>query len=153
MKLLTTLTLLLFLLSFWSCDKITVEKNDLPQGFSVSQIIGTWKVISITSDKPYDWDGNGTVERDIYSTWNACEKDNLFQFNNNYSGSYKLNCNETKSGSWGLSNTNILFWAVDGSANLYETIIYMSTSTMKTEVETVQSNGEKYTLSKVWKLQ
>jgi hypothetical protein len=42
---------------------------------------------------------------------------------------------------------------VDGSANLYETIIYMSTNTMKTEVETVQSNGEKYVLSKVWKLQ
>lgn len=153
MKLLTTLTLLLYLLTSLSCNKSTVEKNDLPQGFSVSQIIGTWKVTALSSDKAYDWNGDGTLEKDIYNTWSPCEKDNLFQFESSYAGSYKLNCNETKTGTWGLSNTNLLFWAVNGSPNVYETIIYMSTNTMKTEVVTAQSNGQLYTLSKVWKLQ
>ena len=136
-----------------SCYKIETEANNLPQGFSVSQIIGTWKILGMSSDKAYDWDGNGTAESDIYSTWPDCQKDNLYQFNSNYSGSYKLSCNETKTGAWRLDGTITLVWKASGSAEMYEKIVYLTSDTMKTQISIKQPNGETYTITKLWKLQ
>src|SRR3569833_3044301 len=136
-----------------SCYKIETEANNLPQGFSVSQIIGTWKILGMSSDKAYDWDGNGTAESDIYSTWPDCQKDNLYQLNSNYSGSYKLSCNETKTGAWRLDGTITLVWKASGSAEMYEKIVYLTSDTMKTQISIKQPNGETYIITKLWKLQ
>jgi hypothetical protein len=96
---------LIMLLFCLACNKITVERNTNPQGYADSQMVGTWKVISLKSDKPFDWDGNGTKETDIYSTLSPCDKDNLYQFGPSKTGVYKLTCSTTKSGTWQLSNT------------------------------------------------
>ncbi len=136
-----------------SCYKIETEANSLPQGYSVSQIIGIWKVMSVNSDKAYDWDGNGSKETDIFNTWTDCKKDNLYQFNDNYSGNFKLDCNNAKDGTWYLSGTNILVWGPIGSSLEFEKIIYMSTDTMKTQTQVTNPDGQVYIISKIYKLQ
>jgi len=136
-----------------SCYKIETEANSLPQGYSVSQIIGIWKVMGISSDKSYDWDGNGSKETDIYSTWTDCKKDNLYQFNDNYSGNFKLDCNTVKDGTWFLNGINILAWGPIGSSLEFEKIVYMSTDTMKTQIQVTNPDGQVYIISKIYKLQ
>ena len=59
---------LLFLL-FSGCKRVTVEANDNPQGYADSQVVGSWKITEILSDKAYDWDGNGTKEKDVFATY------------------------------------------------------------------------------------
>ena len=148
------LFMLLFCILFLqSCYKVEVEANTLPQGYSVAQIIGAWKITGVSSDKLYDWDGNGTTEKDIYATWSDCLKDNLYQFNSNYSGTYKLTCTDSKTGSWRLDGTVTLAWKAGGSAEVYEKIISMTSDTMKTETQSTQSNGQTYIITKVWTLQ
>jgi hypothetical protein len=151
LSILTALFFSMFL--FVSCYKIETEANSLPQGYSVSQIIGTWKIIGVTSDKAYDWDGNGSTEKDIYNTWNDCKKDNLYQFNSNYSGLYRLECGTSQEGTWYLGGTTILAWSTIGSSLEYEKIVYMTTDTMKTESQLLNPDGQTYNIIKVWKLQ
>ncbi len=138
---------------FPSCYKVEVEANNLPQGYSVAQLIGKWKITAISSDKAHDWDGNGTSETDIYSTWSACQKDNLYQFNTNYSGTYKLNCADTKTGTWRLDGTTTLVWAPSGSTSSFEKITYLTSDTFKTETYITLSNSQTYKITKVWSLQ
>lgn len=145
------MTCILFSLFILSCYKVEVERNNLPQDYSVAQIIGTWKITDIKSDKAYDWDGNGVAETNIYGTWTDCQKDNLYQFNQNYSAIYKLSCSETKTGTWRLDN-KMLIWNADGMTGVYEKIIYLITDTMHTQ-STAIINGEVYTITKVWKFQ
>ncbi|MGZ3839414.1 MAG: DUF5004 domain-containing protein [Flavisolibacter sp.] len=152
-SLLQALVIICLSLLMGSCYKITTEANALPQGFSVSQVIGTWKVEGLSSDKPYDWDGNGTAETDVYSTWSACEKDNLYTFNSDYSGNYRFSCSSTKLGAWRLDGTVTLVWIASGSPETYEKIVYLTSDTMKTQITIKQSNGQTYSLTKVWKLQ
>jgi hypothetical protein len=143
---------LLLLLLFTSCYKVEVERNDLPQGYSVAQLIGVWKVTAVSSDKANDWDGNGTAENDIYSTWPDCKKDNLYQFNSNYTGSYKLDCSDTKAGTWRLDGTVTLVWTPSGSAAAYEKIIYLTSNTFKTEYN-LNLPTQTYKITKTWLLQ
>jgi hypothetical protein len=147
------LCLLFSLLLLSSCYKVEVERNDLPQGYSVAQLVGLWKVTGISSDKANDWDGNGTSETNIYSTWPDCLKDNLYQFNSNYTGTYKLSCSDTKTGTWQLDGTVTLVWAPSGSATTYEKIIYLTSDTFKTETNITLPNSETYKITKVWSLQ
>ena len=146
-------SLLLLIIFFASCYKVEVEKNALPQGFSVAQIIGTWKITAVTSDKAFDWDGNGTAETDIYSTYTDCQKDNLHQFNQDYSASFKFSCSDTEAGTWRLDGTITLVWAAAGSPTIFEKIVYLTTDTMKTERIITQANGTSYTVTTTWKFQ
>jgi hypothetical protein len=148
-----SLLLIFSIIIYTSCYKIETEANSLPQGFSVSQIIGTWKITGITSDKAYDWDGNGSTEKDIYSTWSDCKKDNLYQFNSNYSGIYKLDCSTIKDGTWYLNGTTVLAWSPIGTSLEFEKIVYLTTNTMKTQIQLTNPNGQIYTIIKEWKLQ
>lgn len=144
---------LLLITIFPSCYKVEVEANDRPQGFSVAQLVGKWKITAISSDKANDWDGNGTMETDIYDTWSACQKDNLYQFNSNYSGTFKLNCSDTKTGTWHLDGTTTLVWAPSGSVSSFEKITYLTSDIFKSETFLSFSNGQTYTITKTWSLQ
>ena len=144
---------ILLIIIFPSCYKVEVEANSRPQGFSVAQLIGKWKITGISSDKANDWDGNGTSETDIYSTWPACQKDNLYQFNSNFSGTYKLNCSDTKTGTWQLDGGITLVWAPSGSASFFEKITYLTSDTFKTETYLTLSNSQTYKITKTWSLQ
>ena len=90
-----------------SCnDHLKIEKNDDPQGYADSQFVGSWKVTALNCDVAYDWNNDGTTERDIYSTWSPCEKDNLYTFTADTAtdgykkGTFKINCSVTKTGQW-----------------------------------------------------
>ena len=144
---------LLVITLFSSCYKVEVEKNDLPQGYSVAQLIGVWKITGISSDKAYDWDGNGTTEKDIYSVWSSCEKDNLYQFNSNYSGTYKLSCSDTKSGTWRLDGTVTLVYSPSGSPAVYEKITYLTSNSFRSESNLSLPNGQFFKITKLWSLQ
>ena len=147
MRLFTTILAAIILLM--SCKKITVERNTSPQGYSVAQIIGTWKITAASSDKAYDWNGDGVPEKNIYAAWTDCRKDNLFTFNQGYSSSYKISCNDTKGGSWKLDGITIIMLP-DGMATLYENIDTLTSNQIKT-IATVQPvPGDYYKISKTW---
>src|SRR5688572_33382679 len=109
--------LYLFLAGFIlnSCnDHLEIEANNNPQGYADSQLVGLWKVTALTSNAPYDWDGNGTTETDVYSTWSDCQKNNLYRFDGNKTGVYQLNCNTTHGGVWQIFNVQQLEYTPDG---------------------------------------
>jgi len=132
-----------------SCGKnITVDKNDDIQGYSDSQVIGTWKITAVTSDKPYDWDRNGTKETNIFSTYTACEKDNLYQFFPQKTGLFKLNCNAANPGNWQLSTTSLSF-TPDGGFSEMHTITEM-TSVFFKSTKRVQFGAEVFVVTSTW---
>ena len=94
------LVILCICIPVWSChkkqseDQITSERTAL--------LLGSWKLVSMTSDKPFDWDNNGTIETDYYSTLTTCEKDKLITFSTPSQGLHKLACNESKDFNWEL---------------------------------------------------
>jgi hypothetical protein len=103
------LILYLFILVFFisSCnDHLKIEKNDDPQGYADSQFVGSWKITALSCDVAYDWNNDGTTERDIYSTWSPCERDNLYTFTGDTAsggykkGTFKINCSVNKTGVW-----------------------------------------------------
>lgn len=133
-------SLLIGIIIFCSgCKRITVEKNSLPQGYSVAQIIGYWKVTAIESDKLYDWDGNGVRERDIYSTWNDCAKNNRYEFYQDATASYKITCSTITPGEWKLEGI-VLEFIPTGSSSEFETIIALTSNRFETE-RTIQLNN------------
>ncbi len=132
-----------------SCGKnITVDKNDDLQGYADSQVIGTWKITALTSDKPFDWDRNGTKETDIFSTYTACEKDNLYQFFPAKTGNFKLNCNASNPGTWQLYNSSLNF-TPDGGFSELHTITGMSSNSF-TSTKRVQFGAEVFVVTSTW---
>ncbi len=144
-----TLCLSIAVLNF-SCYRVTTEKNTQPQGYSVAQIIGTWKITGISSDKAYDWGGNGVAGTNIYSTWTNCQRDNLYKFSADYTGSYKRNCSELKEGTWLLSDNNILIYASNGQTSEYEKITALTSNFIKTVSNKQVANGQVFVITKEW---
>jgi len=146
------LILCLFVLS--GCrDHLKIERNNNPQGYADSQVVGNWKVTAYNSDLPYDWDGNGSVETDIYSTWSACQKDNLYTFVGDKTGTFKLNCSATNPGTWLILNTSILVYTPTGMPSEAETFISMTSVEFKTARKVVATSGQELTLTKTWSRQ
>ena len=84
-----TLVILSTALIFASCSKTgVINNNNGPQTLE-----GTWAIRSITSDRPYDWNGDGRGETDIYSTYTNCQRDIVIVFQNNGYGQMRQGCN------------------------------------------------------------
>ncbi len=130
-----------------ACKRITVDKNSLPQGYSVAQIIGNWKVTAIESDKLYDWDGDGDRERDIFSTWTDCAKDNRYEFYQGGTASYKITCSSTSAGTWDLEGI-VLEFIPNGSSSEFETITALTSNRFETERTIQLTNGLFYKITK-----
>ena len=143
---------LLFLL-FSGCKRVTVEANDNPQGYADSQVVGIWKITEILSDKAYDWDGNGTKEKDVFATYSDCEKNMLYQFIQDKTGIYQLNCNTTKNGTWLILNTLYLVWTAEGSAQRNEKISNMTSNQFYTSRTMQIVLGETITITSKWQRQ
>ena len=137
-----------------SCKRVTVEANDNPQGYADSQVVGSWKITSIKSDKAYDWDGNGVSETDILGTFTECSKDMLFTFEPNKTGVYKLNCSITKNGTWQIINTQHLVWQAEGGSAQQEQLANMTSNKFNT-IRKVQFTlgGDIYTVTTTWERQ
>lgn len=145
--------LLLIVLFFSGCKRVTVEANDNPQGYADSQVVGTWKITEILSDKAYDWDGNGTKEKDVLATYDDCEKNMLYQFIQDKTGVYQLNCNTTKNGTWLILNTLYLVWRPEGNAQRNEKISQMTSNQFYTSRTMQILLGETITITSKWERQ
>ena len=122
-----------------SCNEhLKIEKNNDPQGYADSQFVGSWKITALSCDVSYDWNNDGTTERDIYSTWSPCERDNLYTFTADTAmdaykkGTFKINCSVTKPGEWQIivdtmpPKTHNLVYSLSGLGPESEIVINMT---------------------------
>jgi hypothetical protein len=139
-----------------SCnDHLKIEKNNDPQGYADSQFVGSWKITAVSCDVAYDWNNDGSTERDIYSTWSSCERDNLFTFTGDTAmggykkGTFKINCSVTKTGLWQIINTKDLVYTPLSLSTESERVIYMSSIQFQS-VLLLTLNGQNATITKTW---
>lgn len=139
-----------------SCnDHLKIEKNNDPQGYADSQFVGSWKVTALSCDVSYDWNNDGITERDIYGTWSACERDNLYTFTGDTlsdakkKGTFKINCSVTKTGEWQIVDTNYLVYSPLGLGPESEKVVNM-TSVQFQSVLLLTLNGLPATVTKTW---
>jgi len=91
---------LLLVVLFSSCQKSDVITD--PQSLD-----GTWIVTGITSDRVYDFNGDGRPETDIYGSYNSCQRDIAVTFDQNGYGQMRQGCNAYwQNITWQLSNNN-----------------------------------------------
>lgn len=55
---------------------------------------GQWRITAHTANPGFDWDNDGTVSTDIYSQYDACEKDDYYVFKSD--GTFEYNEGPTK---------------------------------------------------------
>jgi hypothetical protein len=72
---------------------------------------GPWYLTAHTSNPAYDWNDDGTPETDLYSVYDACEKDDAITYKAD--GSYETNegaikcdpdASQTETGFWSFTN-------------------------------------------------
>jgi hypothetical protein len=136
-------------------DHLKIEKNNDPQGYADSQFVGSWKIVAASSDVAYDWNNDGSPERDIYGTWSPCQRDNLFTFTADTAsgayktGTFKINCSVTKSGVWQIVDTVYLIYTPLGLGTESELVVNM-TSVQFQSVLLLTLNGQPATITKTW---
>lgn len=143
--------MLLFLIS---CSrKSSSDLTNEVQGYADSQLVGTWKITAYTSDLPFDWDGNGSTETNIYTLWTACQKDNLFRLESNKTGNFRISCSTTADGNWQIVNSRHFYYAINGFIPDSEKIISMTSVQFRTTLDVTTSSGLNLTLTKTWSRQ
>jgi len=55
---------------------------------------GDWKIISVIANPPFDYDGDGIDDSEIFPLYDACEKDDYYTFKSN--GILEVNAGSTK---------------------------------------------------------
>jgi hypothetical protein len=134
-----------------SCDEhLRIDANEDPQGYADSQFVGSWKITAVESDVPWDYDNNGTSETNIFLTWSNCQKDNLYSFVGDKTGTFKFDCNNTKIGSWEIAQTKYLNYRPVGASAESEKVIQMTSVQFKTTIALTLSNGQPATITKTW---
>lgn len=135
-----------------SCTSKIDDNNDIndPQGYADSQFIGTWKVTAAESDVAWDYDNNGTSETNIFLTWTACQKDNLYTFSADKTGIFKLDCNNNKNGSWQVVATQYLNYTPIGLTTESEKVVQMTSVQFKSTLAITLSNGQPANITKTW---
>ena len=90
----------LAIVGFTSCQKNDIVADE-------RNIEGTWSVTGITSDRAYDFNGDGRTETDIYGSYNSCGRDIVVVFDRNGYGQMRQGCNSPwQNTTWRLSNGN-----------------------------------------------
>jgi len=136
---------------FYSCKAHFIDpNNNHPQGYADSQIVGSWKITAISSDVLNDWNGDGKAEKDIYATWSTCQKENVYSFAPDKTGSFKLSCSTTEPGSWEIINTQYLNYSSPAMGIESEKMIAMTAIEFKTTKAFTLSNVQPATITKTW---
>lgn len=134
-----------------SCNRhLDNNQNNNPQGYADSQLIGSWKITGYSSSQPYDWNNDGSVESNIYNTWSACAKDNLYQFSADKTGFIKTDCSASFQASWTIINTRYLVITPIGQSPESEKIVSMTSVEFQTSRDITVSTGQNMTLTKIW---
>lgn len=90
----------LLLFFFSSCQKTDVITNE-------QSLEGTWMITGISSDRSYDFNGDGRTETDIYGSYNSCQRDIVVTFDSGGYGEMRQGCNAYwQNITWRLSNGN-----------------------------------------------
>lgn len=73
-----------------------------------AQIIeGTWAITGITSDRAYDFNGDGRTETDVYGSYSACGRDIVTVFQSGGYGQMRQGCTAPwQNIDWQLTNGN-----------------------------------------------
>ena len=86
--------------AFSSCQKSDVIQNQ-------QSLEGTWTVSGITSDRAYDFNGDGRTETDIYGSYTSCGRDIVVVFQSGGYGQMRQGCNAPwQNANWQLLNNN-----------------------------------------------
>ena len=142
---------ILLTLLFFSCTgHLDNDQNNNLQGYADSQVVGTWKITGYSSSEPYDWNNDGRVESNIFNTWTACQKDNLYQFSADKTGLIKFDCSNTFQASWQIINTLYLVYTPIGQSPDWEKIVAMTSVDFKTSRDLTVSTGQNITVTKIW---
>ena len=146
--------LFITILLFSACKKhIQNNANQDTQGYADSQVVGTWKITAVVSDVLWDWDGNGIPEKNIYNTWTACQKENLYNFIGDFTATFKLTCSVSEPGTWKIIDTKYLEYATISVGLESEKFISMTNVEFKTTKDYTLSNGQPATITKTWSRQ
>lgn len=143
----STLLLVMTVMIIVSCKK---DKDDDSSGKTKTELLttGSWKLTAYTSNPGQDWDGNGSIETNIFNVMDACEKDGYSTFNTNgtvENNEGPLKCDaldpqsETNSWSFADNETKLL---EDGYP---VTLLELTTATLKVR-DTFVDNGVTYTI-------
>ena len=94
------LSLAFLLIVFTSCQKDTTISD-------ARSLEGTWAVTAITSNRAYDFNGDGRIETDIYGSYNSCGRDIVTVFEPSGYGQMRQGCNAPwQNITWQLQNNN-----------------------------------------------
>ncbi|MBX3254084.1 MAG: lipocalin family protein [Chitinophagaceae bacterium] len=138
--------LILFSMIATACKK---DNDPKPGNDRKALLVGTWKLTARTISPPVDWDGDGTLDTDIFTLLESCEQDNLtiFMSDGTVKGDYgSLPCDDDypiEPGQWTLTNDGkiLMFegddWADDWNEEGY-TISQLDEHTLKLQVSLVE---------------
>jgi hypothetical protein len=98
MKRIFTLTAVIATLAMAGCSKENINTDQ-------SDLVGTWVVTGISSSQPYDWNGDGYTETDIFGSYTFCQRDITLTFYEGGTGDTRQGCNAGwQNFYWNLSN-------------------------------------------------
>ena len=132
------LLLLLPLAILSGCSKNDIEVNP-------ADILGTWMVYDIRSDRPFDWDGDGFYETDIFGNYSFCQQDILLVFEEGGYGQSRQGCNAPwQNMYWQLQGGRLLISLPGDDLDLY--LIQLNSGTIRGQ-DNVFINGENFTIT------
>jgi len=101
-----TLLALCFLPYCFACQKSKKEdavNTDDPKNYTI-KLEGNWKLSAQVSDIPYDWNGDGTTETNMWAVWSSCGRDVGFNFISGGTGTAKFQCEPAREMTWKVAN-------------------------------------------------
>jgi|GEM_PF-1675390 len=133
-------TLAFIAVIFSGCIKTDIIADD-------RDLVGTWKVTGIRSDRAFDWNGDSYTETDIYSTYTYCQRDIILIFDERGYGRVRQGCTAPwQNLYWYLTNGNTRLIIELPGDDLHLDLVQFNYNTIKGE-DRVFVNGEYYTIT------
>lgn len=142
-------TLILSLFIMAACSKgHDVQPVDNTQT-NLPLLNGTWKITAQTSNAPYDWDGDGDTETDLFATKPSCATGyKMILSYPSMAGTIDATCTIKKNITWNLSDHgNTLNWTIANASTVAEKIISISSTQLKTTSQEQPPNATTFTIT------
>lgn len=151
----TLIISIIALLSICSCSKNGgTEQLDMTNQHT-ALVTGTWEIVAKTGSVAYDWNGDGTPETDIYSSMTDCQKGFNIYFAPGMDGVVHQDCATLqKQITWNLTENGWrLNWAIVGSSIVFEKIISISSTQLRTEIKAQPPGSAEIIITNTYKKQ
>lgn len=146
MKKLFYLSIALTIVAITSCTK--EEDDDITKPAS-ELIVGTWKLSSSTINPAYDWNGDGNLITNIFSTLMPCATDDEIRFNANGTFDYVENtpCKTQEEVTYSFLNDNqLLLTYTDSTGSDTDTLDIEVTESSFKITQMFNEGGTTYTI-------